>query len=95
MSPAQYLQPNNSDTILEMRNISKSFAGIDALYRVNFDVRRGEVHILLGENGAGKSTLMNILAGVYPGDTGQMQWRGPGGKHRRSGQNKWTTGHPG
>jgi ribose transport system ATP-binding protein len=59
-----------------MHNISKSFTGVDALHQVNFDVQRGEVHILLGENGAGKSTLMNILAGVYPSDTGQMQWCG-------------------
>jgi ribose transport system ATP-binding protein len=67
---------NESDTILEMRQISKSFPGVGALRDVDFDMVRGEVHILLGENGAGKSTLMKILAGVYPADTGQMLWHG-------------------
>ena len=64
------------DAILEMCGVSKSFSGIDVLRNVDFDVRRGEVHVLLGENGAGKSTLMNILAGVYPCDTGQIRWHG-------------------
>jgi ribose transport system ATP-binding protein len=59
-----------------MRGISKSFSGIDVLHDVDFDVRRGEVHVLLGENGAGKSTLINILAGVYPSDAGQIRWHG-------------------
>jgi ribose transport system ATP-binding protein len=62
--------------LLEMQAISKSFAGVPALADVNFDVRRGEVHVLLGENGAGKSTLMNIIAGVYPCDSGSIRWRG-------------------
>jgi len=72
----QNSETSSREVILEMRGISKSFSGIDVLHDVNFDVRRGEVHVLLGENGAGKSTLMNILAGVYPCDTGQIQWRG-------------------
>ena len=76
MSISQNLHPPNSEKILEMRNISKSFSGADALNHVDFDVYRGEVHILLGENGAGKSTLMSILAGVYPCDSGQMWWHG-------------------
>jgi ribose transport system ATP-binding protein len=66
----------SSDNILEMSNISKSFSGIDVLCNVDFDVRCGEVHVLLGENGAGKSTLVSILAGVYPCDSGQISWRG-------------------
>ncbi len=57
------------DTILEMRNITKLFPGVKALNDVNFSVRRGEIHALVGENGAGKSTLMNILGGVYPHGT--------------------------
>ncbi|HRW25573.1 MAG TPA: sugar ABC transporter ATP-binding protein [Spirochaetia bacterium] len=54
------------DTILEMRNIVKTFPGVRALNDVTFSVRRGEIHALVGENGAGKSTLMNVLGGVYP-----------------------------
>jgi putative multiple sugar transport system ATP-binding protein len=52
--------------LLEMRGISKAFAGVKALDDVNFTVRRGEIHALVGENGAGKSTLMKVLSGVYP-----------------------------
>lgn len=54
-----------SDYILEMRNITKEFPGVKALDNVNFKVRRGEIHCLVGENGAGKSTLMKVLSGVY------------------------------
>ena len=54
------------DFILEMRSITKEFPGVRALDNVAFQVRRGEIHCLVGENGAGKSTLMKILSGVYP-----------------------------
>lgn len=54
------------DNILEMRGISKNFTGVKALSDVNFQVKRGEIHFLVGENGAGKSTLMKVLSGVYP-----------------------------
>jgi putative multiple sugar transport system ATP-binding protein len=57
---------NDNDYILEMRNITKEFPGVKALDNVNFSVRRGEIHCLVGENGAGKSTLMKVLSGVYP-----------------------------
>ncbi|WP_088042737.1 sugar ABC transporter ATP-binding protein [Bacillus sp. EAC] len=55
-----------SEFILEMRNISKEFPGVKALSDVNFKVRKGEIHCLVGENGAGKSTLMKVLSGIYP-----------------------------
>jgi D-xylose transport system ATP-binding protein len=54
------------DFILEMKGIGKEFPGVKALENVNFQVRRGEIHALVGENGAGKSTLMKILSGLYP-----------------------------
>ena len=63
-------------SLLEMNNIEKIFAHVQALDRVNFQVRRGEVHTLLGENGAGKSTLIKILTGVYPKDGGQIFMEG-------------------
>lgn len=53
-------------TILEMRNITKTFPGVKALDNVNLQVEEGEIHALVGENGAGKSTLMNVLSGIYP-----------------------------
>ena len=62
--------------ILEMKNISKAFAATQALSNVDFSVRKGEIHALLGENGAGKSTLMNILAGVFHADSGAVIFDG-------------------
>jgi len=58
-----------SNTILEMRNISKSFPGVKALQDVSISVEEGSVHAICGENGAGKSTLMKVLSGVYPHGT--------------------------
>ena len=57
---------------MEARGISKSFPGVKALDNVRLTVRRGRLHALLGENGAGKSTLINILAGVFPPDAGEV-----------------------
>ncbi|GFZ31940.1 xylose ABC transporter ATP-binding protein [Clostridium zeae] len=54
------------DYILQMKDITKLFPGVKALNNVNINVRKGEVHALIGENGAGKSTLMNVLSGIYP-----------------------------
>src|SRR5712691_1101746 len=58
--------------ILELRDITKQFPGVLANDRVDFDLRKGEVHALLGENGAGKTTLMNILYGLYTPDAGEI-----------------------
>ncbi|OLC43308.1 MAG: sugar ABC transporter ATP-binding protein [Acidobacteria bacterium 13_1_40CM_65_14] len=58
--------------VLEMRGIRKVFPGVVALDGVDFDLRAGEVHVLLGENGAGKSTLMKILSGAYTKDAGDV-----------------------
>ncbi len=55
-----------ADNILEMRGITKEFPAVKALDNVNFAVKRGSIHALVGENGAGKSTLMNVLSGLYP-----------------------------
>jgi ribose transport system ATP-binding protein len=65
-----------SDTLVEMSGICKRFPGVVALDHVDFDLKPGEVHALLGANGAGKSTLIKILSGVYHKDTGNIQLRG-------------------
>ena len=65
-----------SAPILALRGISKRFPGVVALDDVNFDLRPGEVHILVGENGAGKSTLVKILSGIYQPDVGEMLFQG-------------------
>ena len=62
--------------VLELRGITKQFPGVLANDHIDFDLRRGEVHALLGENGAGKSTLMSILYGLYTADSGRILMNG-------------------
>lgn len=62
----------DSNIVLHAENICKSFPGVKALSDVSFDLRKGEVHVLLGENGAGKSTLMKIISGLYSIDCGEL-----------------------
>ena len=62
--------------VLEMRGICKYFPGVRALQDVDFTLREGEIHALMGENGAGKSTLIKVLTGVYPKDGGEVRIKG-------------------
>jgi ABC-type sugar transport system ATPase subunit len=71
-----YEYMSKEEYILKMMGISKEFPGVQALKNVDFDLRKGEVHALVGENGAGKSTLIKILAGVYKADEGQVWLKG-------------------
>ena len=64
------------DVILTMKGIDKSFPGVHALDHVDLEVRKGEVHALMGENGAGKSTLMKVLTGIYSKDEGTITFEG-------------------
>lgn len=67
---------DKTELLLDMKNIHKSFPGVKALDGVDFNLRAGEVHVLLGENGAGKSTLMKVLAGAYMPDSGSIALNG-------------------
>lgn len=67
---------NNNNHILEVFEVSKRYGGVQALKDVNFDVRFGEVHALVGENGAGKTTLINVLAGIVQRDSGVVRFNG-------------------
>src|SRR5512133_2587858 len=70
------IMADNQKVVLEATGITKQFPGVLANDHVNFDLREGEVHALLGENGAGKSTLMNILYGLYKPDSGEIKVNG-------------------
>jgi D-xylose transport system ATP-binding protein len=65
-----------NSALLECRNVSKAFGAVQALYRVDFEVHRGEVMALVGDNGAGKSTLIKSIAGIYPFDEGEVHFEG-------------------
>ncbi len=66
----------NNQCLVEMKGIVKRFPGVVALDKVDFDIRKGEVHVLLGENGAGKSTLVKVLSGAYIADAGEIYIEG-------------------
>ena len=80
-------------TVLEMRGICKYFPGVRALEQVDFTLREGEIHALMGENGAGKSTLIKVLTGVYPKDGGVILLSGNDGPvHIKSPQDAQNAG---
>ena len=64
------------NVVLEMRDISKNFTGVRALSHVDFTLRKGEIHALMGENGAGKSTLIKVLTGVHEFESGSIHMNG-------------------
>lgn len=64
------------EVLLSLKDVTKTFPGVQALKKVDFELRKGEVHALVGENGAGKSTLMKILMGVYSKDEGEISLAG-------------------
>src|SRR5579862_8075938 len=66
----------NAEYLLEVTNVRKAFPGVLALDDVQFKLKRGHVHALMGENGAGKSTLMKIIAGIYIPDSGSFKLKG-------------------
>ena len=65
-----------NDAILKLNAVGKRFPGVVALRDVSLEIRRGDAHVLLGENGAGKSTLINLLAGIYVPDEGEIIFDG-------------------
>ena len=79
-------------TLLKLTGISKSFAGVQALKGVSFDLRAGEVHALVGENGAGKSTLIKVITGAHQPDEGTLEVQGQPVERQRPGRAPATLG---
>jgi len=63
-------------TVLEVKDLSRSFGGLQAVKNVSFDVKEGMIKALIGPNGAGKTTLFNLVSGVLPPDSGSIVFRG-------------------
>ena len=66
----------NTQNVIQMKEISKFFPGVVALEKVDFELKKGEIHALVGENGAGKSTLIKVLTGVEQPDQGSIELNG-------------------
>ena len=79
--------------LLEMKHITKSFAGVYANEDVDLSVEQGEIHALLGENGAGKTTLMNILFGIYQADKGEICFKGEHVEFKSPGEDVYKRQH--
>lgn len=75
-APSTDLTPSSAPIVLAAHGIRKSFSGVEVLHGVDFTLRRGEVHGLVGQNGAGKSTLVKIINGTYSGDGGEVEVNG-------------------
>src|SRR5262245_10728457 len=65
-----------TETIIETRKVTKAYRGVPAIKDIDFDLKEGEIHSLVGENGAGKSTLTKIMAGAVVASSGTMVYRG-------------------
>ncbi|CAN5868299.1 sugar ABC transporter ATP-binding protein [soil metagenome] len=76
MAPASAMAEPPIDAVLQARGLTRSFTGVVALGNVDFSLRAGEIHALMGQNGAGKSTLIKVLTGVYPADHGELRLGG-------------------